>query len=851
MAKNATTTGVEVITWGSGTSQGNGMLHFVDGVLFGGNTGHAAIKLTIPADEEGKRLVEAYCEGPPTIPFELKKKKTVSAEDGDKSVYKESVYEVYFSWWPGEKTEEGVETKLNVHEIDRRSEALGVNVQHSEKWKGEDIELRSVKGSIGSRIISMGVDRVVHLTQVSDKEMEHVLLNEKKAKLLNDDESLNLLYMKVAMLDEKVSNQPNMNVNVSPTINLLINRFASEWKNNLNPEDVVYKKDGVTIESLSPNAIESLMSHTRDKLNQLYVDIRELEYQIDEELIERLKEEGRMTINLGANPDNVVHLPIASADNPHDPKRLNPEKMLQQMRKIVDDGGFDMMHNNCSGTVDSVLAAGCNSKKLQENFKQGAYGVFKNPQEAYLHAKECQQEMMRAKPKGMLEKVGDAISKNNPLKLARNQLIKAMTSGKPVAMGLGGLGLVALAVVSAPIFLISKAANPAQTIKDVDRFRNYAEKRPSPFMKALSVIASGPTHLLLGVPAMIQNGVNNVLKSQDLKASQTKAKTLQGVENEMELENIRNMKPEQQEKAIEAKIIGYIHNEVLQSQINENTIPISEKDPKVAIAKFHEALNAHPNAIPTLDDKTLAKVANFVSKNKDSDLVKQFNRDRLTTALHLKTIEATILSRDLTGENEENIAAKSEALFKALGVEQNGRGYEYLEKWKEKLLSIETKAEEARLASGPPKLPPKTASSGYNASLPPQLPPKTASSGYNASVPPQLPPKTASSGYNASVPPQLPPKTASSGYNASVPPQLPPKTASSGYKASVPPQLPPKTASSGYNASTETPPQVRRGSFVPGYQSLQNRHEEVKKNDNEITNEAEVKPINPRNSTKM
>jgi hypothetical protein len=760
MAEKASSCGVEVLTWGSGMSNGNGMLQFADTILFGGNTGHAALRLTIPADEEGRRLIDTYCKGPPEIPYQLKQIQTPDANDRDNPAYEESVYEVYFSWWPGEQ--EGEEESLHDHDHDRQSEAIGVDVKYNQHWEGaKDASQRKIAGRLGERVITMGIDRTVQLTQVSDEEMKQVQLNEQRAQLINKLDSIGLFSSKLEELSDKSENDT---IPMTTTLNILINRHAKEWKKNLKPEDVVFRKDGTTIASISKESLKDLQFELEQKSQKIESKIDTINSSIDEDLLTKLVDEGRMKINLGANPDDIISLPITTADKPNDPKRLSPEKMLQQMRSIIKKGGFDIISNNCSGTVDSVLAAGCNDIKLKQSFKEGAFNHFKNPQEAYLHAKHFQQELYRTKPKGILNRVGDAVKKGNPLKLARNQLLKAMASpdSGPVKIALVVTGLAGVGFISAPFFLMKKMANPAQTIKDVDRFSEYTAKRNSRFFKALAAMASGPAHLILGVPAMVQNGVGSILSSRGLEQSKNKQKSLEAKERQIEIEELRKMNPPDREKRVDDKMLSVMYNELLQEKIKDKSHVISEKDPRVALAKFHEILKNQADVIPVFDKQTSKSVADFINKTKDQSIVRQFNEDSKTAVGRLKAVEKNIQ------EGEEQLSAEGIKRFESKSAKllNDIEGTEPSAKSKGSQESL-FDGQRVPLEEAAPPLPAKT-----NAGNPPPLPAKT-----NAGNPPPLPAKT-----NAGNPPPLPAKT-----NAGNPPPLPAKT-----NAGNPPPLPAK-----------------------------------------------------------
>lgn len=88
MSKRPTVCGVQVRTWGTRYRGGVGLRTYLTKLLYGGNHGHAAITLTIPATEEGLKLIDKYCfneEMERVIPFDWG---VISSADGmDEDVY--------------------------------------------------------------------------------------------------------------------------------------------------------------------------------------------------------------------------------------------------------------------------------------------------------------------------------------------------------------------------------------------------------------------------------------------------------------------------------------------------------------------------------------------------------------------------------------------------------------------------------------------------------------------------------------------------------------------------------------------------------------------------------------------
>src|SRR5437868_2914119 len=94
--ENSTVCGVKVLTWGTSPDAGNGMLHAVDAMLFGGNVGHATVQVTFPNNAKGKELLQ-YCNDH-KVPCE--EKTIVTLDENGKEKFKTEVIQVYWSWWP-------------------------------------------------------------------------------------------------------------------------------------------------------------------------------------------------------------------------------------------------------------------------------------------------------------------------------------------------------------------------------------------------------------------------------------------------------------------------------------------------------------------------------------------------------------------------------------------------------------------------------------------------------------------------------------------------------------------------------------------------------------------------------
>jgi len=241
-----TTCGVKISTWGTKPGAGNGLLHFLDFKLFGGNVGHVSVAVTFPATDENKKLIEKYCHDPdpykdpdkrnPIIPYV--KKKVVISPDGKT----EEVYEVYFSWWPN---------RLNKNESqDSADEWAGVGFDWSPEW-AEKIkpEKRRYGGFLGNRILTLGPKNIVHQRAMTSEEYEELNLRAKQEAGKSKLESLKILSKKLDTIAADIANGKSKGLSLSET--LLLDNLIPNWKdkipnkNKLTTIDLTNLKNGV------------------------------------------------------------------------------------------------------------------------------------------------------------------------------------------------------------------------------------------------------------------------------------------------------------------------------------------------------------------------------------------------------------------------------------------------------------------------------------------------------------------------------------------------------------------------------------------------------------------------------
>jgi len=200
---------VEVLTWGTHDGAGNGLLHFLDKDLFGGNVGHASIKMSIPATEENKKILDE--ENTTYKVIKTQTQKAYKEEDKWKrsqtDIYEEEYYEVYWSWWPKNKKDDKftLETDLNKDRIDERA---GVDFPVRKKFK-DMFQKRMQRGRLGGRKITEGPFSIIHQRDLSDEDVESFALDYEELNKQNLMKSCQILFNKIRGHGYDFESDPN------------------------------------------------------------------------------------------------------------------------------------------------------------------------------------------------------------------------------------------------------------------------------------------------------------------------------------------------------------------------------------------------------------------------------------------------------------------------------------------------------------------------------------------------------------------------------------------------------------------------------------------------------------------
>ncbi len=221
-----TACGVKVLSWGTSFDSGSGILHVLDSTLFGGNSGHAALLLTFPNNEEGKRLM-ALCKKN-RIPC---KEKTVY-HDQNRNKIKEEVIQVNWSWCSSNEKDENFPHFLQTAEEDllgaRQAVHFEWDLEKIEKLQLETPEQRHHHGLLSSHVASYGPAKVLHRRNLSDGQRAFLESKNAAELLAKKEATINILSEKLLKNKEKLAKYKTVKLGV--TEQLILNKYLPEWK---------------------------------------------------------------------------------------------------------------------------------------------------------------------------------------------------------------------------------------------------------------------------------------------------------------------------------------------------------------------------------------------------------------------------------------------------------------------------------------------------------------------------------------------------------------------------------------------------------------------------------------------
>lgn len=198
---------VEAYIWGAESSDDNtqnkGIMHTMEQLLWGGNVGHAAIKLSLADTPENTALVQKYLHN---TGVHVQTKHYETRSSGDNTIaYQEDVIEVYFSWWPS-----GSDSyRFSSYNEDCIHERIGVHVEANPDIGEIPQEKRMTHGLLGKREIALGTKSVLHMAGLSEQEAAYAQAYQKGVLLAEDLTALLILADKIKVKSTKESLSKN------------------------------------------------------------------------------------------------------------------------------------------------------------------------------------------------------------------------------------------------------------------------------------------------------------------------------------------------------------------------------------------------------------------------------------------------------------------------------------------------------------------------------------------------------------------------------------------------------------------------------------------------------------------
>lgn len=309
--------GLDVLLWGVEQDSSKGILKMLKNHYGYGGYGHAAMRLTLPVNEETQQWVEKYCymspsAVKPTIPF-VKTTTLIRDPDAPFTAAKEvPCYEVYFSWWPGQLHNEFEDS---ISQVNTRQ------VSYAPKWKealypDEDVPKHKIhSGSVG-KLLNSFMPRLMNWSLTNEAPtMEHVHVNDKQTQeheVLRQHEKY-----RVASLEALIAQ-----ISELPSKDKYRNQLCKQYK---------------------------------EELQNLYT----------------IRHELYAHTTLGVDADHTFHFPIKISDEDFG---LDAKAMLEMMHEHITEYEFDIIWLNCSAASRFVMLHAIEGQ-LEQTFKD-LHGVW-------------------------------------------------------------------------------------------------------------------------------------------------------------------------------------------------------------------------------------------------------------------------------------------------------------------------------------------------------------------------------------------------------------------------------------------------------------------------------------------
>ncbi len=218
---------VTLSTWGTHQGGGNGMMHYLDKKLFGGNVGHASLSVTFPVNAETTEWIRQYCIDP-AIPFEKQKivtRKAALDTQGKYSqhqdiVHEEEVYTVNFSWFPGD-IGYTLSPSLNNDSINEREGVAAEMAPRFREYLGQ--EQRIHRGKLGEQTIHYGVKDIAHESSLNEDQKAMLHIRATQNRLMLSDASLHVISSKLDTISDKFKQLNERKTQLADKDNIIAN----------------------------------------------------------------------------------------------------------------------------------------------------------------------------------------------------------------------------------------------------------------------------------------------------------------------------------------------------------------------------------------------------------------------------------------------------------------------------------------------------------------------------------------------------------------------------------------------------------------------------------------------------
>lgn len=327
---------VEVRTWGTKNEYSNGLRNVIKNQFKGNDVGHAALVLRLPVNEESLTLIKKYClssNAKMRVPFEIKR------------YGNESVYEVYWSYWPDrlesqksdfEKERQGIEYLSESDITQSMSKELSEQYLLKKYRQGKMITLAPASQYIN------------HDKSLSEQRRQYLKLKEEKYALNEEAESLESIVDNYLAPNKKF-NAGNINkqakIDEGSNFRVLLQRFKYQFKDrpfiaNILLTNQISKEESIQLS----NALNTLREQKKSDKAIVKTKLRKLATQLNlTSTIEKtVKTKAKKQLAQGG-----------SSQSKKNKQSLNSKKQeLDMLVKVID--ALNLIKNKGDGHIEKI-----------------------------------------------------------------------------------------------------------------------------------------------------------------------------------------------------------------------------------------------------------------------------------------------------------------------------------------------------------------------------------------------------------------------------------------------------------------------------------------------------------------